>query len=283
MAAMSRTLSFEKYQGIGNDFLVIDAADDGVVSPELAAKLCDRRFGVGGDGVILVLPGGPGALARMRVINADGSIPEMCGNGIRCMALHVARHHARGEPVLDATFETDAGPRRCHVELQSADNRTADVTVDMGIARVLGPRRLSVPGETSEWRDIDLVEVNVGNPHAVSLRRPSPEEIDRIGPRLATHEAFPEGANIGFARVQDRAFLDLVVWERGVGLTLACGTGACAAVAAACSRDLAPWGSPVTVRLPGGPLTIWVEGDGGRARMRGGAQHVYSGRVDVAG
>ncbi|WP_394824274.1 diaminopimelate epimerase [Pendulispora albinea] len=276
-------MDFDKYQGIGNDFIIVDAQSDHDVSPEQAAQLCDRRFGIGADGVILVLPPREANhAARMRVLNADGSIPEMCGNGIRCMALHVARTRPAVGAQHQVVYETDAGPRTCAVGL-TPDALGADVTVGMGPVRILGDLRLGLTGEPSEWAEVDLLGVDVGNPHAVSLRRPSAAIIDRIGPRLATHEAFPEGANIGFADVKDRSFIDLVVWERGVGLTLACGTGACAAVGAACARGLASWGEPVTVKLPGGQLTIWVTAEGGPARMRGPARHVFSGRVDVGG
>jgi len=283
---MSRSLLFDKYEGIGNDFIVVDAEDAHVVMPDLAVKLCDRRFGVGADGVILVLPPQTSShAARMRVLNADGSVPEMCGNGIRCVALHVARTKPRARDEQGAMYETDAGVRTCRVEPAGAnaplDVVAAAVTVDMGAVRVLGERRLSLEGEESEWSPMDLIEVDVGNPHAVSLRKPSRADIERIGPRFAAHAAFGKGANIGFASIKDGNFIDLVVWERGAGLTLACGTGACAAVAAACWKGLIAWGTSVTVKLPGGHLAIAVEDDGGHARMRGPARHVFSGRVDV--
>ncbi len=272
---------FEKYEGIGNDFIVADAKDDGEVSSEAAAKLCERRFGIGADGVILVLPPRePGHAARMRVINADGSVPEMCGNGLRCVALHVARSKPALADGRAHVFETDAGPRACNIAL-APDGLGADVTVDMGIARVSAERRVAPAGETGEWGALELTPVDVGNPHAVAFRRPPAEELDRIGRLYATHPDFPQGANVGFALVRDRSFIDLVVWERGVGLTLACGTGACAAVAAACARDLCPWGEPVTVKLPGGPLTIWASGNGQTVRMRGPARHVFSGQAAV--
>jgi len=276
-------MNFDKYQGIGNDFIVVDAKSARDVSAEQAVKLCHRQFGIGADGVILVLPpDDPAHLGRMRVINSDGSVPQMCGNGLRCVALHVARTRPQIRTLSEAVYETDGGLRTCLVEL-GPDGASAEVTVDMGPVRILGDLHLGLADERSEWAEVELITVDVGNPHGVSLRRPSAEIIGRIGPRLATHEAFPEGANIGFAHVVDRNFIDLVVWERGAGLTLACGTGACAAVGAACSRGLASWGSPVTVKLPGGQLTISVDAGGGHAKMRGPAQHVFSGRVDVAG
>ena len=174
--ATSKPLRFEKYQGLGNDFIVVDAEHEGDVSVEVASRLCDRRLGVGGDGVLLVLPPRDGEhVARMRVINADGSVPEMCGNGLRCVALHVARGGesaaARGSSPRAgadpsrANDETDAGSRLCQVEL-SADGLAADVAVAMGQARVLGERVIEL-GEREPPAKTRVVHVDMGNPHAV--------------------------------------------------------------------------------------------------------------------
>ncbi len=256
-------LRFEKYEGLGNDFVLVVADDEGAVDPALAARICDRRRGVGADGVLLVLPPrSKEAHARMRVINADGSIPEMCGNGLRCIALHLSK--TRGHPEL--RIETDAGLRGCVVD-------GASVTVDLGQVRLEGERRIEVLG-----RSLDVFLADVGNPHAVCFEPVAREDVlSSFGQAVATHEAFPKGVNAGFATMTGQG-MDLIVWERGVGPTLACGTGACAAVAIACERGLLPRGRSVPVRLPGGVLRIAVDVKG-RATMRGPARHVFSGTM----
>jgi diaminopimelate epimerase len=265
---MGAPLAFRKYEGLGNDFIVVDVADERDVSPEQAAALCDRRFGVGADGVLLVLPArGPGLDARMRVINADGSIPEMCGNGVRCVAVDRAR--ARGLERATIRVDTDAGERACEVNDAAGAGM---VSVAMGAVRVLGERRVAIEGGA-----VDVIVADAGNPHAVLFGSFTRSDAERIGPRIATHADFPRGTNVEFARV-DPSGIDLVVWERGVGITLACGTGACATVAVAVARGLVPAGEVVPVRLPGGRLDISVDREA-RATMRGPARHVFSGRL----
>ncbi|MFO0665660.1 MAG: diaminopimelate epimerase [Polyangiaceae bacterium] len=254
-------LTFTKYEGAGNDFIVVVATDAAVVSPEEARTLCDRHFGIGADGVLLVLPPtSPGAIATMRVLNADGSIPEMCGNGLRCVAAHVGNPQTLPELVID----TGAGPKTCIIHEHS-------VTIDMGTPRILGERTLL--GQ-------HLVLVETGNPHAILFGAFTPAEVERLGPQLSRHEAFPEGTNVEFARVTDHG-IDLVVWERGVGLTLACGTGAVATVAAALDKELVPSGVPVSVRLPGGTLRI-ERLPSGAMRMTGPARKVFEGTLASA-
>jgi diaminopimelate epimerase len=263
-------LAFDKYEGLGNDFIVVDAADEDALPAERIRALCDRHFGVGADGVLLVLPSrSPGAAARMRVVNADGSVPEMCGNGVRCVALHVAR--ARGLRDGEIVVDTDAGALRCAIK-DGGDE--ALVTVDMGVVRVLGDRTLDVDGSR-----VVMVLADAGNPHAILFGAFGRGEIERLGPRLAAHAEFPRGTNVEFANVTGDG-IDLVVWERGVGLTLACGTGACATAAVACAKGLARPGEPLAVRLPGGRLDVTVSVDG-RATMRGPARRVFSGRTAI--
>jgi diaminopimelate epimerase len=258
--------AFAKYEGLGNDFVVIDAADESLVDAALAARLCDRRRGIGADGVLLALPPrAPGTHARMKVVNADGSVPEMCGNGLRCLALHLApKLH-----VHELSIETDAGVRRCSVD-------GADVTVDMGTVTCSGVRSLRVDGGS-----LDVWIANAGNPHAVLFGQRERSDVLALGPKIATHPDFPAGTNVEFATVTGRA-VDLTVWERGVGLTLACGTGACATVAVACERGMLPRGEAIPVRLPGGVLAVAVD-EAGRATMRGPARLVFSGEVAGAG
>ncbi|HEX7666135.1 MAG TPA: diaminopimelate epimerase [Polyangiaceae bacterium] len=259
------SVAFDKYEGLGNDFVVIDASRADAVDAETARSICDRRFGVGADGVLLVLPPNDEKnVARMRVVNADGSIPEMCGNGLRCVALHVARSGKNA----DGAYETDAGLRGCTVD-ESGDEPF--VTVDMGLVRSVAPRGIDLGnGEMLEVRVGDA-----GNPHAILFGDFDDAAIRHIGPKVAVHAAFPEGTNVEFARIRGNE-IDLVVWERGVGLTLACGTGACATVAVACDNGLLEWATPTLVHLPGGTLEITVTKDGG-CKMRGPAHHVFSG------
>ncbi|MEO7108956.1 MAG: diaminopimelate epimerase [Polyangiaceae bacterium] len=268
------SVAFDKYEGLGNDFVVIDAANEDAIDLDAARAICDRRFGVGADGVLLVLPPRDSKnVARMRVVNADGSIPEMCGNGLRCVALHVARTRGNGSGV----YETDAGLRECNVE--KTDDETL-VAVDMGIVKSLGPKIVEVDGEEIEVRIGDA-----GNPHAVIFRSvdeaiPIHRGVDRLGPRIEKHRDFPDGINVNFALFDRRkpTELHLVVWERGVGRTLACGTGACATVAVGCDTGLLEWATPTKIHLPGGTLEITVE-HSGACKMRGPARHVFSGKI----
>ncbi|HEY1959810.1 MAG TPA: diaminopimelate epimerase [Polyangiaceae bacterium] len=254
---------FGKYEGLGNDFVVIDAPSRAVTAGD-AVRLCDRRRGIGADGVLVVSEEGDGV--RMRVLNADGSVPEMCGNGIRCVALHVAI--ARGLQRGTLVIATDAGPRACEIE-RSGDR--ASVRVDMGEVRFVGERAIDVGAER-----VTVAVGDAGNPHAILFGAFDDARIDELGPRIATHAAFPAGTNVEFARVHDGA-IDLVVWERGVGRTLACGTGACATAVVAREKRLvrAP---RVRVSLPGGDLEI--EPSGGSTFMTGPARLVFRGELD---
>lgn len=265
------SFAFHKYEGLGNDFVLVESDREDAVTPELARSLCDRRFGVGADGVLLVLPPRTsGAVARMRVLNADGSVPSICGNGLRCAVLHVAR--ARGQVAGEIAFDTDAGVKPCLVDDAGGEGL---VTVDMGIVRVDGDVRLEVDGQA--W---DFTIADVGNPHAITTREVIRDVIERVGPRVEKHPRFAAGTNVEFARFGNRQ-VDLDVWERGVGVTMACGSGACATVAVGVARGLVPRGSPVTVRLPGGALAITIQQDG-RAIMRGPARRVFSGSAELS-
>lgn len=267
---MSGDLAFHKYEGLGNDFVIVEAASADAISVARARELCDRRRGIGADGVLLVLPASsPGAAARMVVINADGSIPEMCGNGLRCVAVHVARR--RGASRSELTFETDAGLRVCTID---DTERQGSVSVDMGAVRWLEDVTLEVEGD--RW---ELALADAGNPHAITIRPAARAVIDVVGPAIATHPRFPAGTNVEFAVVRSKTEIDLVVWERGVGITEACGTGACATVAVAVAKGWVPARTDVAVRLPGGTLTVNVREEGKRVIMTGPARHVFTGSV----
>jgi len=257
--------SFEKVEGLGNDFILIHAESAEALAPEAVRRLCERRFGVGGDGVLLVLPSTE-AEARMRVINADGSVPEMCGNGLRCVALVVAEQ--RGLSRGTFAIETDAGVRECRVD-RLGEQGTVDV--EMGVVRTLGLRELVVAGTR-----VELTLADAGNPHAIAYRDDPEHDLASLGPPIATDPSFERGTNVELVRWRD-GVLEVAVWERGVGRTLACGTGACAVAAVACARGEAEGGAPVRVRLPGGDLVITHDLATGQTRMVGPARRVFRG------
>jgi diaminopimelate epimerase len=261
-------ISFEKYEGLGNDFIVVDGVPNNAWSARAVARLCDRHFGIGADGVLLVgPPSTPGSAGTMTVLNADGSRPEMCGNGIRCVALHLAGRTGRapGEMVID----TDAGPRLCKLD--------GDVVeVDMGALTDGGPVEVMLDGRSHRF-----TRVSIGNPHAITFEPYSAAEIDSVGPRVSVAPAFPQGTNVEFAELMTDGSMGVVVWERGVGRTLACGTGACAAAFAACVARKRSFDELIDVKLPGGTLQVSVKREGLTATMRGPAHLVYQGEAEL--
>jgi diaminopimelate epimerase len=266
-------MRFHKYHGLGNDFVVADLRE-GAPSPspldaDFARRLCDRRFGVGADGVLAILPSERG-VAGMRIRNADGSEPEMCGNGIRCVAKHLWDGGLRRSPM---PIETASGVLDC-VVIEDADGRAGAVTVAMGRPLVeAAAERIDAGG-----RSFSIARVSMGNPHAVAFVDEDPLPLaERYGPLIERHERFPARTNVEFARMgHDGGVIDVRVWERGCGITLACGTGACATAAAAVTAGLVPAGADVDVRLPGGTLRIRVAGDLSQVWMTGPATHVFS-------
>jgi diaminopimelate epimerase len=258
---------FKKYEGLGNDFLLLELPAESITESAVR-RLCDRHFGVGADGILLVgPPRTAGSDATMIIRNADGSQPEMCGNGIRCVAVHLAKKQAR--ETAELTIDTDAGLLACKVQKD-------EVEVEMGKLADLGAIEVAVGGRVHRF-----ARVSAGNPHAITFERYEPGEIDVVGPAVATASAFPEGTNVEFARLADDGSIDLVVWERGVGRTLACGTGASATVGAACLLRRRSFDEFVEVRLPGGPLRIRVQRETLAATMRGPARLVFEGEVTL--
>jgi diaminopimelate epimerase len=263
---------FAKYEGTGNDFIVVDSSEPRLDLDgwrERAVRLCNRHFGIGADGLLLVLPPeSASSRARMLVVNADGSRPEMCGNGLRCVGLHLARQD--GEPHARYVVDTDAGPLHCDVE---REGERGWVSLGMGRATVLGEHCIDLDGSPQSF-----VRVSTGNPHAVIFDTAYDAVwIDRWAPDVSS--SIPGGANVGFVRQRGPGALDLLVWERGVGRTLACGTGAVAAVAAACALGRAPFDIPVSVNLPGGELEVIVAQATGEASLRGPARLVFVGEL----
>jgi len=298
----ARTMSvrFTKMHGIGNDYVYIDTFAVDIEAPaDLARRVSDRHFGVGGDGLILIRPPEDAANhCRMEMYNADGSRAEMCGNGVRCVGKFV---HDRGiAPYAEIRVETDAGLKILQIERDAA-GRADRITVDMGAP---GLRRAEVPivdgGDPSgraigvrleaAGRVFPLTAVSMGNPHAVcrldrvespSGDLPSLAELPlaTLGPPIESHSWFPQRVNVEFVVPLSPSELDFRVWERGSGETLACGTGACAAVVAGalegwCERE-------AVVHLRGGDLVIRWDGvsDGGTVYMTGGATEVFTGEL----
>ncbi|MCH5184101.1 MAG: diaminopimelate epimerase [Oscillospiraceae bacterium] len=254
-------LRFTKMHGCGNDYVYISTFDQTINDhAELTKKLSDRRFGIGGDGVIFVCPSDI-ADAKMRIFNMDGSEAQMCGNGIRCVAKFLYDEGIARKEVL--RIDTLSGVKEVHLHLDGGE--VTGVTVDMGKA-VLDPAKLPVllDGSAVIDRPVEIggkayriTCVSMGNPHCVLfVEDPASLPLETIGPVFEHAPLFPERINTEFVRVIDRTHLEMRVWERGSGETLACGTGACATVVAAVENGFCPKGEPVTVSLRGGDLQI---------------------------
>jgi len=273
-------LPFYKYEGLGNDFLIVEreALGGAELSTEHAIALCDRHRGVGADGVLIL---DVDAL-RMDVINSDGSVPEMCGNGIRCAALHLARRS--GEASLEVSIDTVAGPHACLV-VNGVGSES--VAVQMAPPSLM-PRDLPLSAD-EPWLDrplavgdttVRLTGVSMGNPHAVTFDEVG-DARRALGPAIQSDPHFPEGVNVGFVSELEGRAMRLDVLERGSGWTQACGTGACAAAVAAVETGRAHRGEPISVRLPGGTLMITVGESGASVHMQGPARFVFRGETDI--
>ena len=280
---MTKTLKFAKMHGCGNDFIMINGFTQSLPAamPALAERLCNRNFAIGADGVITLTPA-DGYDFQMRLYQPDGSEAEMCGNGARCAALF-----ARAEGICtkdELSMLTLAGLIRPAVTKSAPTCGT--VRVDMGEPRLnaaaipckLGGDTVLEQKVEASGRDFQFSAVSMGNPHAVIFldTDPSAFPIRTYGPLLEKHEIFPAKANIEFAQIIDRHTIKMRVWERGVGETLACGTGACATAVAAILTNRAD--SPVTVCLAGGNLTIDWPGQGS-VFMTGPAEISFWGEV----
>jgi diaminopimelate epimerase len=273
---------FAKYEGLGNDFVVVDDAPAHASFTAHAIEICDRHRGVGADGVLLIERSADSV--AMRVINPDGTRPEMCGNGIRCVAWHLVRTGVR-EAGMPFDIDTDSGMHRCRVQLQR-DGAVIEVAMR---AASLEPNAIPVAAERpviDETFDVAGASlrvscVSMGNPHAVTFDDVGLDARALLGPALQKHARFPQSANIGFARVVAPQRIDLAVFERGAGFTEACGTGACACAVAAVETGRATRHAPIEVKLPGGVLTIVVGAAGERISMTGPARHVFDGELDL--
>jgi len=277
-------MEFWKYEGIGNDFIVLDGVRSlRKIDTEMCKRICDRHFGIGADGVVYILPGENGSDITMRVINPDGSEAEMCGNGIRCLAKHAY------ETWLVKKTKFLVGTRRGlhQVEVFKDENgKVKSVKVDMG-APILDCMSIPVDfdGERMMSQPIDVdgitvtgSAVSMGNPHFVTFDDFDEETIAKLGPKMECHKVFPKKANIEFAKIEDGK-IDIHVYERGAAWTLGCGTGACAVTTIAALNGKVPFNEPVKVHLPGGWLDIVIDKDLKFATMEGPVKFVFSGNL----
>jgi diaminopimelate epimerase len=274
-------ISFVKYHGLGNDFILVDNRQqpEPMITPEQAILWCDRHFGIGADGVIFALPGQADTDYTMRIFNSDGSEPEMCGNGIRCLARFIADLEGANAKEI-YRIHTLAGVIVPKLEANG------QVTVDMGLPRLLAaeiPTALAAADQQVVNQPLEVAGkswqvtcVSMGNPHCITfVDDVAAIPLEAIGRQFEHHPTFPQRTNTEFIEVVSRDYLKMRVWERGAGITLACGTGACAALAAGVLNGLCD--RRATVELPGGCLEIeWSEVDQ-RLYMTGPAQQVFTG------
>ena len=256
--------------GLGNDYLYVygDVPEN---IKELSVRLSDRHFGAGSDGMIYISPSSA-ADFKMRIFNADGSEAKMCGNGIRCVGKYVYDKGYTDRTEL--TVETLSGIRTLKLDVRCGKVRT--VTVGMGKAAAEEDKILTIAG-----RQVACTPVSVGNPHAVIFVEDAGcAEVSDLGPLIEKDRAFPGGANVEFVEVLSELRLRMRVWERGSGITMACGTGACAAVCAAVKKGFCHYNVPVEVLLDGGLLKIFIDPDGS-VTMRGPAETVYEGETEL--
>lgn len=284
-------MRFTKLHGLGNDYVYLDGVTQDLAGfdlPTLARVLSDRHFGVGGDGIILILPS-QSADFRMRIFNSDGSEAEMCGNGIRGFAKYVYEHGLTSKTQL--AVETGAGIIRPKL-LIAHDGRVEKVRVDMGSPR-LARAEIPMAGEPPDQPVINealavddetftITCVSMGNPHCVVFLDAATDltafPVSTLGPAIENHRAFPRRTNVEFAIVKEPQRILMRVWERGAGETLACGTGACATLVAAALTGRAD--RKATVQLPGGELEIeWADDD--HVYMTGPAVEVFSGELSA--
>jgi diaminopimelate epimerase len=263
-------MNFTKMHGLGNDFIIIDSRNeklDGIKLDQLAVKLCDRHFGIGADGLLVAYPSGSADI-KMRTFNPDGSEPEMCGNGIRCFAKYIYDKLEKKKEIL--SVETMAGIMLPSIIEHKGE--IAIVEVDMGPPKSIKNDELNIDN-----KKIDVTLVSMGNPHCVIFTDDVAKvHIDEIGAKIENHRMFPDRTNVEFVQVISKKEVLVKVWERGVGETLACGTGACASAVAGIS--IGTLDRDVLVHLPGGNLDIeWQEDK--HVILRGPAETVYEGKL----
>ena len=273
-------MKFTKMQGIGNDYVYVNCFKETVTNPSEVAKfVSDRHFGIGSDGLILIKPS-DAADCEMDMYNLDGSQGAMCGNGIRCVAKYAYDYGIVNKTSISVA--TKSGIKYLDLTLGD-DGKVALVKVNMG-SPILSDKEQVI----NEPLDVDgtayrITGVSMGNPHAIVYMDDLENlEIEKIGPKFENHIAFPDRINTEFVRVIDRHTLQMRVWERGSGETLACGTGACAVAVASTLNGLVDEGRPVTVKLLGGDLQILWNRQENLVYMTGPATTVFDGEIDLS-
>lgn len=278
-------MKFVKMHGAGNDFVVIDGAKEQIPEeqfPAIARHACDRHLGIGGDGIILVLPSRV-ANFRMRMFNPDSSEAEMCGNGIRCFAKYLYDRKMHTDVIM--SVETLGGVKT--LKLNAAGGKVQTVRVDMGEPKLLrseipmkgtaGDKVIAEPLKVS-GKKFEITCVSMGNPHCVTFVDHVDEfPVEKLGPEVENHPSFPQRTNVEFVEILNQQEIKMRVWERGAGETLACGTGACASAVASMLNDKVQ--RKVTVHLRGGDLFIEWLGDN-KVFMTGPAEEVFDGKVN---
>ena len=276
---------FEKYHGNGNDFIIIDSRNSNIYKKFLSDKtidiknLCDRQFGIGGDGVIFILEPDRNNYAKMIIYNSDGSEAQMCGNGIRCLVQYLHNSNKGSYSVSEYRIETKAG-------IKIAQYNNGEITVKMGkpiletksIPTKIDTKINSIPSCLFKERNFEQqgYAVGMGNPHLIFFLEDITQiSLSLLGPVFEKHELFPEKTNVHFSQIINRDNINVLVWERGAGATLACGTGACAVHVAAYKLGLC--NSKTVINLPGGNLIINWSRSEDEILMTGNAKKVFSG------
>ena len=277
---------FTKMQGCGNDYIYFNCFDQNINNPEgLSVRLSDRHFGIGGDGVILVCPSDV-ADAKMRMFNLDGSEGKMCGNGIRCVGKFLYDHNIVDQNKETVTVETLSGIKTLKVYKQ--DNEVKRLRVDMGKAELnsakipvaIDKERVVNEPVIIDGQQFNITCVSMGNPHCVVfINDVEGLDIEKIGPKFEHDKLFPERVNTEFVRVINENTIKMRVWERVIGETWACGTGACAVAVAAVENGFCKKGEDITVQLKGGDLVINYTDD--TVYMTGAAERVFEGTVEL--
>jgi diaminopimelate epimerase len=277
-------MKFTKMHGCGNDYVYVNYLEEKVEHPDEAArKISDRHFGIGSDGLILIKSSDV-ADFFMDMYNADGSASPMCGNGIRCVAKYVYDNGLTKKQHI--TIETGAGIK--YLDLKVKDHKVEEVTVDMG-SPITDPKLIPVISDLQQviampitvgGIDYKMTCVSMGNPHAVVFVEDTKAvDIEKIGPLFENHKLFPKRTNTEFIHVLDRKTIDMRVWERGSGETLACGTGACASAFACILNGYTE--DKITVKLLGGELKVEYNRDNNTIFLTGPASTVYKGEIDL--